>query len=263
MITITAIVLTYTHVFIASCLILLVLFLLYQLKLELSQQIIIASFRTVVQLSLIGLILAWIFAREQWYEVLTILSIMTIIATITAKNRVKKPYIGITWDTLLALVGSAWVVLLVGVIAVMQVSPWYRPQFIIPIMGLILGNALTGISLSMNQLIENLHREQASIHMQLSLSATPWEASRRYVILAINNGITPTINSMMVVGLVSLPGMMTGQILAGADPQQAVLYQIVTMFFITASSTFGCVLACLLIYRRFFNNRQQFVIPTL
>lgn len=257
----SSIVLDFTHVLVASGLIVLLLLLSFVMRLGVTRQLLIASVRTVIQLSLIGLVLAWIFAREQWYEVLSILSMMTVIAAFAAKNRVKKPYQGITKDTLLAVAASSWLVMSVGVVGVLQVRPWYQPQFVIPILGLILGNALTGISLAMQQLVEHLHRERASIYMQLSLSATPWEACRGYLVAAIHSGITPTINSMMVVGLVSLPGMMTGQILAGADPQQAVLYQIVTMFLIAASSTLGCVFATLLVYRRFFNAEQQFVIP--
>ena len=97
--------------------------------------------------------------------------------------------------------------------------------------------------------------------MMLSLSATPFEAVHDSIRAAIVNGMAPTLNSMLVVGIVSLPGMMTGQILAGADPTQAVRYQIVTMFLICVSSTLGCTLSALLIYRRFFNHHQQLISP--
>lgn len=253
--------LDYGHLLIASGVILLVILVDKCLGLRLSKQIFVASLRTFVQLSLIGLILVWIFARETWYEVLTILTFMTLVASFSVKNRVKKPYQGLTWDTLIAVGGSAWAVALIGVLGVMQAKIWYQPQLMIPILGLILGNALTGVSLTINQLIDSFYKEQKLINMQLSLSATTWEASRPLIISAIHSGVTPTINAMTVVGLVSLPGMMTGQILAGADPQQAVLYQMITMFLIAGGSMFSCVLATLLVYRRFFNQNQQLIIP--
>lgn len=253
--------LDYGHLLIASSVIGLVLIADNYLGLKLRKQLLIASFRTFIQLSMIGLILVWIFAREAWYEVLSILTFMTVVASVSAKNRIKKPYKGLTLDTLIAVGVSGWGVAIIGVVWVMQANTWYQPQVMIPILGLILGNALTGVSLSINQLIENFHKEQNLIQMQLSLSASSWEASRPLVISAIHNGVTPTINGMMVVGLVSLPGMMTGQILAGADPQQAVLYQMITMFLIAGGSTFSCVIATLLVYRRFFNENQQFIIP--
>lgn len=144
---------------------------------------------------------------------------------------------------------------------ILKVQPWYTPQFVIPILGLILGNSLTAISLTSNQLIESFHEQQGRIEMMLSLSARPFEAVHEPIRAAIVNGMTPTLNSMLVVGIVSLPGMMTGQILAGADPTQAIRYQIVTMFLICVSSTLGCTISALLIYRRFFNQNKQLILP--
>ena len=255
------IVLTYADIALASSLIIIVLLVSWFLRLRLTKILVIAAVRTVIQLSFIGLILAWIFAREQWYEVLIILTIMTLIAGSAAKNRVKRTYKGLLVDTLVAVSTSAVLVTVIAISLILQVQPWYTPQFIIPILGLILGNSLTAISLTSNQLIENLHGQQGRIEMMLSLSATPFEAIHEQIRAAIINGMTPTLNSMLVVGIVSLPGMMTGQILAGADPTQAVRYQIVTMFLICVSSTLGCTISALLIYRRFFNKKQQFVLP--
>ena len=253
--------LTYSDVALASSLIVIVLIISWRLRLTLTKTLLTAAIRTIVQLSFIGLILAWIFAREQWYEVLLILTIMTLIAGAAAKNRVKRSYKGLFADTLLAVSLSGILVTGIAILVILRVQPWYTPQFIIPILGLILGNSLTAISLTSNQLIEAFHEQQERIEMMLSLSASPFEAVHEQIRAAIINGMTPTLNSMLVVGIVSLPGMMTGQILAGADPTQAVRYQIVTMFLICVSSTLGCTISALLIYRRFFNSKQQFVLP--
>ncbi|WP_201584219.1 ABC transporter permease [Psychrobacter jeotgali] len=255
------IILTYTDIALASSLILIVMLVSWLLRLKLTSTLLIAAIRTVVQLSFIGLVLAWIFAREHWYEVLIILTIMTLIAGSAAKSRVKRAYKGLFTDTLIAVSASAVLVTIIAIGFILQVRPWYTPQFIIPILGLILGNALTAISLTSNQLVEALYEQQARIEMMLSLSARPFEAVHEQITAAIINGMTPTLNSMLVVGIVSLPGMMTGQILAGADPTQAVRYQIVTMFLICVSSTLGCTISALLIYRRFFNQKKQLIIP--
>ncbi len=255
------ILLTYGDIALASSLIILVLIVSWRLRLKLTKTLLTAAIRTVVQLSFIGLILAWIFAREQWYEVLLILTIMTLIAGIAAKNRVKRSYKGLFTDTLIAVSTSAILVTIIAIGFILRVEPWYTPQFIIPILGLILGNSLTAISLTSNQLVESFHEQQARIDMMLSLSARPFEAVHEQIRAAVVNGMTPTLNSMLVVGIVSLPGMMTGQILAGADPTQAVRYQIVTMFLICVSSTLGCTISALLIYRRFFNSKEQFTVP--
>lgn len=254
------ILLTYDDIALASSLIILVLIVSWRLRLKLTKTLLTAAIRTVVQLSFIGLILAWIFAREQWYEVLLILTIMTLIAGIAAKNRVKRTYKGLFTDTLIAVSTSAILVTIIAIGLILRVEPWYTPQFIIPILGLILGNSLTAISLTSNQLVESFHEQQTRIEMMLSLSARPFEAVNEQIRAAVVNGMTPTLNSMLVVGIVSLPGMMTGQILAGADPTQAIRYQIVTMFLICVSSTLGCTVSALLIYRRFFNSRKQFIL---
>ena len=253
--------LTYGDIALASSLILIVLMVSWRLRLHLTKTLFMAALRTVVQLSFIGLILAWVFAREQWYEVLSILTIMTLIAGSAAKNRVKRRYKGLFIDTLLAVSVSAVLVTAIAILVILEVQPWYIPQFVIPILGLILGNSLTAISLTSNQLINAFYEQQARIEMMLSLSATPFEAVHEQIRTAIINGMTPTLNSMLVVGVVSLPGMMTGQILAGADPTQAIRYQIVTMFLICVSSTLGCTISALLTYRRFFNKNQQFSLP--
>lgn len=253
--------LTYSDIALASSLIIIVILLSWRLRLQLTKTLLMAAVRTVVQLSFIGLILAWIFAREQWYEVLVILTIMTLIAGSAAKNRVKRHYKGLFTDTLLAVSASGILVTAIAIVMILQVQPWYTPQFVIPILGLILGNSLTAISLTSNQLINAFHEQQGRIEMMLSLSARPFEAVHDPIRSAIINGMTPTLNSMLVVGIVSLPGMMTGQILAGADPTQAVRYQIVTMFLICVSSMLGCTISALLIYRRFFNKHKQLTLP--
>ncbi len=253
--------LTYSDIALASSLIIIVILLSWRLRLQLTKTLLMAAVRTVVQLSFIGLILAWIFAREQWYEVLVILTIMTLIAGSAAKNRVKRHYKGLFTDTLLAVSASGILVTAIAIVMILQVQPWYTPQFVIPILGLILGNSLTAISLTSNQLINTFHEQHGRIEMMLSLSAHPFEAVHDPIRSAIINGMTPTLNSMLVVGIVSLPGMMTGQILAGADPTQAVRYQIVTMFLICVSSMLGCTISALLIYHRFFNKHKQLILP--
>lgn len=254
-------ILSLTDVGISALLVLIAIGISLWLKLGLAKTLTIAAVRTVAQLSLIGLILAWIFAKESWYEVLGILSIMTLIAAISAKNRIKRPYPGLLIDTLLSLGVAAFGVTLIAMLIILQVTPWYSPQYIIPILGLILGNSLTAISLTTGRLIDHLHDHQDQIRTLLALSATPYEACHRAIISSVSGGMMPTINSMMVVGLVSLPGMMTGQILAGADPTQAVRYQIVTMFLICASSAISCNLSAVFVIRRFFDRELRLILP--
>lgn len=244
----------------ASLLVGVALLISWRLRLNLGKSIIIASIRTIVQLSFVGLILAWVFAQESSIQVLSILSVMTLIASHAVSKRIKKPYRGLFLDTVLSLAMATTLVVFTAMLLILNIKPWYSPQYIIPIAGLILGNSLTAVSLTSSQMIDDLYQQSTSIRMMLALSATPFEACHHIIVKAINHGMMPTINSMMVVGLVSLPGMMTGQILAGADPSQAVRYQIITMFFICTGSALSCTIISLLILKRFFNKNNQLIL---
>ena len=139
----------------------------------------------------------------------------------------------------------------------LQVQPWYSPQYLIPLLGMVLGNTLNGISLSLDRFMESLVNQRDQIETWLTLGATRWEAAHSQVREAIRVGMIPTINSMMVMGLVSLPGMMTGQILAGANPIDAVRYQIMIVFMIAAGAAIGIFSVVLLAFRTLFSPDHQ------
>jgi putative ABC transport system permease protein len=122
---------------------------------------------------------------------------------------------------------------------------------------MVLGNTLTGISLGLDRFMEGLVNQQSQIETLLTLGATRWEAAHGQVRDAIRVGMIPMINSMMVMGLVSLPGMMTGQILAGADPIDAVRYQIVIIFMIASSTALGTFGIVLLAFNALLNPSHQ------
>jgi putative ABC transport system permease protein len=124
-------------------------------------------------------------------------------------------------------------------------------------LGMILGNTLTGISLGLERFMEGLVTNRNGIETLLALGATRWEATHREVQTAVKTGMIPTINSMMVMGLVSLPGMMTGQILAGASPIDAVRYQIVIVFAIASGSALGTIGVVLLAWLTLLSSNHQ------
>jgi putative ABC transport system permease protein len=143
--------------------------------------------------------------------------------------------------------------------AIVQADPWYLPQYAIPFLGMILGNTLTGISLGLDRFGEALTTGRDAVEMRLTLGATRWEAALPAIREAVRTGMIPILNSMTVAGLVSLPGMMTGQLLSGVDPVEAVKYQIVIMFVIASATALGTVGVVLLSYRRLFNRHHQFL----
>ncbi|MFV1963922.1 MAG: iron export ABC transporter permease subunit FetB [Pirellulaceae bacterium] len=233
------------------------------LRLGLERRLLVAAVRTVVQLLLIGVVLEWIFADQSWLVILGWMFVMTLIAGGSAARRAGHGYAGIGLDSLISIWSSSWLILAVALLAIVRPKVWYMPQYSIPILGMILGNTLNGISLGLDRLGEELHGKRDRVETLLALGATRWEAAREPIQQAIRTGMIPVINAMMVVGLVSLPGMMTGQILAGAEPFQAVMYQIVIMFLIAAGTSTGATMAILLAYLRLFNHDHQFLAARL
>jgi putative ABC transport system permease protein len=229
------------------------------LRLGLERRLFVASLRTVVQLVLIGFVLEWIFRAEDWHIILFVMLVMSLIAGLAAVQRNERRYRGIQLDSIISVWASSWIVTAVALGAIVQPDPWYKAQYAIPLLGMILGNTMNGIALGMDRLGEQLESGRDGVETLLALGATRWEAARQPIQQAVRTGMIPTLNTMMVVGLVSLPGMMTGQMLSGALPSNAVKYQIVIMFLIAAGAALGTVSVVLLGYRRLFNANHQFL----
>jgi putative ABC transport system permease protein len=235
------------------------------LRLGLEKKLFWASLRTIVQLVLIGFVLDWIFADRPWYCVVGMILLMTLMAGISAAKRSERRYQGVWFDSLVSMWASSWIVGAMGIFAVMQVPrqgesfAWYDPQYCIPLMGMILGNTLNGITLGWDRFGDELTHRRDQIETLLALGGTRWEAALGAIQNAVRTGMIPIINSMMVVGIVSLPGMMTGQMVTGMTPDQAVKYQIVIMFLIAVGTSLGTVMVVLLSYWRLFTPWHQFI----
>ena len=224
------------------------------LRLGMERELALASVRSVVQLALVGLVLEWVFDLRDLPVVLLLCLAMVVAATVAAARRPARTYRGIYRDSFVAMAVSSLLVTLVAVAGILSVDPWWEPQYLIPLLGMLLGNSLTGISLGLDRLLTRVRDARDEIEARLALGATTWEASLPAVRESVRTGMIPIVNTMMVVGIVSLPGMMTGQILAGADPVDAVRYQILILFMIAACTALGTLGAVLLGYRRLFDE---------
>ncbi len=251
--------LSYFQVALAALLILINGAISVLLKLELERRLLLAAVCTVVQLLLIGLVLEWVFRMDRWYVVLIMMGIMTLIAGVAAVQRTRIRYPGIWPRSIVATWISSWLMAALALGVIVHVRPWYTPQYAIPLLGMILGNTLNGVSLGLDRLGDELSGKRDQVEALLTLGATRWEAARQPIRQAVRTGLIPTINAMMVVGIVSLPGMMTGQLLAGTSPVEAVKYQIVIMFLIASGTALGTVSVVLLSFRRLFNEDHQFL----
>lgn len=219
------------------------------LKLGLGRSLLVAASRMVVQLLLVGTVLEWLFRQNDPVTIVLLGMAMAAIAGVAAVNRTRARFAGIYLNSLLSVMASSALVTGLAVEGILRPEPWFAPQYLIPLLGMVLGNTLNGISLGLDRLMEGLSSRREQVECLLGLGASRWEAAQAVVRDAIRVGMIPTINSMLVMGLVSLPGMMTGQILQGAAPSAAVRYQIVILFMIAAATALGVSGVVLLGYR--------------
>ena len=152
---------------------------------------------------------------------------------------------------------SSFLITIVALVLIVKVDPWYTPQYAIPMLGMLLGNTMNGIALGMDRLIQTAWQQRFIIEQRLMLGQRSSEAIRDIRHDSMRAGMIPIINAMAAAGIVSLPGMMTGQILAGSLPIEAVKYQILIMFLITAGTGFGVITVLHLISKRMFDDRQR------
>jgi putative ABC transport system permease protein len=226
-------------------------------KLDLEGQLIFAAGRSLLQLLVVGYVLEIIFALDNVWSVLLILAIAVSIAAILIRNRIGKKIRGLLPLIWLSLLASSTLTLSYSILLMIQPPRWYEPQYLIPLAAMLLGNATNGASLAGERLVSAIAQNRQEIETHLCLGATPKQAIESYRQEAIRISLIPTLNQMMVVGLVSLPGMFNGLVLAGANPLNAASYQILILFAIVLTNLIANLLVTAGLYRRFFNRAAQ------
>lgn len=208
----------------------------------------IAAVRMVVQLAAVGYVLKFVFQQTSPAWTVLIALLMVLVASVELVQRQERRPKG--WLLTYGL-GNATLLLVGGVATVYAVSviigpsPWYTPRYVLPILGMVLGNTLTSMTLALQTLNEGAERERHAIEARIALGATRYQAFSGLLRQALRAATTPLLNTMAVAGIVTLPGMMAGQILAGADPNEAAKYQIMIMFVLTGAAGFGAFAAVL------------------
>ncbi len=242
---------------VAAALVLLSIALTRAFHLGLTRHYLWASLRALVQLLLVGYVLRYILdARSPWL-VLLAFGIMLAAAVWTAVGRGGRRVPGLLSATTAALALGAGATTIAVTAFVVRAVPWWSPRYSLPLAGMIIGNAMNAAALTAERLQAEVRLRRDEIEELLALGATARQAIEGALRASLRSALIPTINSMLVVGVVSLPGMMTGQIIAGADPIGAARYQIVVVFMLSASTAIAAVLLGALVYRRFFTEALQ------
>ena len=235
------------------------------LRLNIHRSLLIAAVRMVVQLALVGMVLTTLFAFvSPLWTGLAALG-MVLFAGREIAQRQERPFSGL-WSfgigTLCMMIASGLVTSFALLTAV-RPDPWYDPRYAIPLLGMILGNCMTGIALGLDTLTSGATAKRTAVEAKLMLGGTRFEAMQPVMREALRRALLPIINSMSATGVVSLPGMMTGQILGGVAPAEAVKYQILIMFLIVGGTGLGAVAAVLGEVLRLTDSRHRLRLDNL
>lgn len=215
----------------------------------------VAAIRSFVQLLIVGYILQFIFDQDSY--IFIVLMVILIIGAATQNARKKGLEIpGITWKLLLAFISIE--IITQGILIGFNITP-ATAQYIIPISGMIIGNSMVLSILFLNRFMSEIKQNDNIIELILCLGGTPKQAIHKQLITSIQSSVIPTIEQQKTIGLVQLPGMMSGQIIAGSDPLEAVLFQILIVFMLLTAATMTSVILGFLSYPTLFNKKQQLI----
>ncbi|HBT20573.1 MAG TPA: iron export ABC transporter permease subunit FetB [Peptococcaceae bacterium] len=224
------------------------------------KEIIVSALRMTFQLVLMGYVLVYILEFNSLLLSACTLFLMELFAVKNIYSRVKVEINPRLRRVIVFSMFTGTVTpLLYFLLAVINISPWYEARYFIPIAGMFIGNSMTGVSLGTERLIDSIKTKRELIEGALMLGATPKQAAKIAVNDAFTAAIMPTINSMVGMGIVFLPGMMTGQILSGISPLTAIKYQIAIMLGVLGSVSLTVFMLVRLGYKTFFNERAQLV----
>jgi putative ABC transport system permease protein len=231
----------------------------WRADLRLARPLLIASVRLIIQLSLVGLILEYVFEINNLLLVVLIALAMLLVAgrevSVMQKYRVSGRWsYGIGTCSMFV---SSFAVSIFGLAAIIRAESWWDPRYSIPVLGMLLGNTMTAIALSLDRFTTYVWEGRETIEAKLMLGHSSQEALKMILRDSLRAGLMPVINSMAIAGIVSLPGMMTGQILAGNSPVDAVRYQIVIWLLIAVGCGFGSMLVVQMASKRVFDERER------
>ncbi len=214
-------------------------------RLGLERQLLWSAARMCVQLAAIGFVLKFIFAQTSPAWTLALGLIMILLAGREIRARQTHVFSGL-WTYGIGtstMMFAATLVLIFALVGLIRPEPLHAPRYVLPLLGMLLGNTMTGIGLGLDTLTRTAKRERLAIEAQIALGHSRIEALREPVREALRTGSMPIVNAMAASGIVALPGMMTGQILAGVEPVEAVKYQILIMFLISGATGLGVLTA--------------------
>jgi putative ABC transport system permease protein len=224
-------------------------------RLGVGKELLIGALRSFFQLMAVGFVIKFVFDLEAVHYQLLLLLAMVVVASVTARGRVKHVPGAFRIAFLSILTGTFATV---GIMIILRIIDT-RPVYLIPLGGMIIGNAMNAVALGLDRISTEVNDKRGEIEAALSLGASPRKAVEHLVRRSVRASLLPLMNTMKVIGLVHLPGAMTGMLLAGAEPLEAARIQLIVMYMLAASTSTSVLVTSFFIHRTFFNKAWQLV----
>ena len=223
------------------------------MKLGVAKSLIWSMVRSFVQLLIMGIVLEYVIRQQNVWLVVGLIAVMLIAAVQITMSRAKGVPKGLVPIVLLSL----------SIVAelIVRPHPWYAPQVVIPLTGMMLGNTVSALALAMSRFFESMRERYEEVGTLLALGATRWEAARPSIMSSIRLGMLPTIANLASAGIVTIPGMMSGQIIAGGNPLDAARYQFVILTSFSALTLLAGAIILALVYKRCFISYDRYLMP--
>jgi len=224
-----------------------------------TRQYLFAAIRAAAQILLLGYVMSWIFGLTSFMLVLGVIAFMTGVAAFTVARRNTSAPKSIAPVAFVIMFAVALVIVLIVANVIIGVVPWYDPRYLIPLAGMILGNAMSGMAIALERMFNDMDMRTDEIRSLVALGATPWECAKASIQSALRAGIIPNINTLATIGIVFIPGMMSGQVLAGVNPMTAAPYQIIVSFMISAADVACATAVVMWMYRHRFAENGMYL----
>lgn len=231
------------------------------MKTGVAKSLIWSTARSLVQLLAMGFILEYVIRQNNVWLVIGLVALMLLAAVQITMGRATGAPKGLVGIVLLSLVVTMLLMLAIVAELIVRPKPWYAPQLIIPLTGMLLGNTVSALALGLSRFFESMRERYAEVNTMLALGATKWEAAKPSMISSIRLGLLPSVAMLASSGIVTIPGMMSGQIIAGKSPVSAAKYQFVILAAVAALTLVADSIIIALIYKRCFISYDRYFVP--
>lgn len=228
------------------------------MRMGVGRQLMWSACRALLQLCAMGLVVAYVIRADNVWLVLTVIGVMLVAAVQIVLSRAKGVPKGLAGPVLLSLTITMLLMISLVTELVVRPHPWYAPQLVVPLTGMLLGNTVSALAVGLSRFYESMDERRDEIDTLLALGASAWEAARPSIVSSIRLGLLPTMATLASCGIVTIPGMMAGQVIAGGDPVEAGKYQFVVFAAIAALTLVADRLIMAMTYRTCFTASDQF-----